>query len=167
MQPRQPTTPFGRRTLTLAHVAAQMAVSSRRPDKVVHKWQIFRAICTARPKLGVSERALAVLNAFLSFHPETTLTGDDELIVFPVQRAAVSQDARHAALDLKAADCGAGGRWTRRSARQSERQALRPEGQGRGRSNLRLVSTSRRSSCAPKSSRGWRRRSRPKPEPSG
>jgi replication initiation protein RepC len=69
--------------LTLAHVAAQMAASARPPDKVVHKWQIFRAICTARPRLGVSERALAVLNALLSFHPETTLTGDDELIVFP------------------------------------------------------------------------------------
>ena len=83
MQSRQPTTPFGRRTLTLAHVAAQMTASARPPDKVVHKWQIFRAICTARPRLGVSERALAVLNALLSFHPETTLTGDDELIVFP------------------------------------------------------------------------------------
>jgi replication initiation protein RepC len=83
MEPRIPTTPFGRRPLTLAHVATQMAVSSRRPDKVVHKWQIFRAICAARPKLGVSERALAVLNALLSFYPETTLTGDDELIVFP------------------------------------------------------------------------------------
>jgi replication initiation protein RepC len=69
--------------LTLAHVATQMAVSNRPPDKVVHKWQIFRAICTARPKLGVSERALAVLNALLSFYPETTLSGDDELIVFP------------------------------------------------------------------------------------
>lgn len=83
MEPRTPTTPFGRRTLTLAHVATQMAVSNRPPDKVVHKWQIFRAICTARPRLGVSERALAVLNALLSFHPETTLTGEDELIVFP------------------------------------------------------------------------------------
>jgi replication initiation protein RepC len=83
MQSRQPTTPFGRRTLTLAHVAAQMVASARPPDKVVHKWQIFRAICTARPRLRVSERALAVLNALLSFHPETTLTGDDELIVFP------------------------------------------------------------------------------------
>jgi replication initiation protein RepC len=83
MQSRQPTTPFGRRTLTLAHVATQMVASARPPDKVVHKWQIFRAICTARPRLGVSERALAVLNALLSFHPETTLTGYDELIVFP------------------------------------------------------------------------------------
>ena len=83
MHSRQPTTPFGRRTLTLAHVAVQIAASGRPPDKVVHKWQIFRAICTARPRLGVSERALAVLNALLSFHPETTLTGEDELIVFP------------------------------------------------------------------------------------
>jgi replication initiation protein RepC len=83
MHSRQPTTPFGRRTLTLAHVAVQMLTSARPPDKVVHKWQVFRAICTARPKLGVSERALAVLNALLSFHPETTLAGEEELIVFP------------------------------------------------------------------------------------
>ena len=83
MQSRQPTTPFGRRSLTLAHVAAQMAASARQPDKVVHKWRIFRAICTARPALCVSERSLAVLNALLSFHPETTLAAEDDLIVFP------------------------------------------------------------------------------------
>ena len=83
MQSRQPTTPFGRRSLTLAHVAAQMVASARQPDKVVHKWRIFRAICTARPALCVSERSLAVLNALLSFHPETTLAAEDDLIVFP------------------------------------------------------------------------------------
>ena len=83
MQPHHPTTPFGRRTLTLAHVATQMAASNRPPDKVVHKWQVFRTICTARPKLAVSERSLAVLNALLSFYPETTLTGEEDLIVFP------------------------------------------------------------------------------------
>jgi len=83
MQSRQPTTPFGRRSLTLVHVAAQMAASARQPDKVVHKWRIFRAICTARPALCVSERSLAVLNALLSFHPETTLAAEDDLIVFP------------------------------------------------------------------------------------
>jgi replication initiation protein RepC len=78
-----PTTPFGRRMLTLAHVATQMAASARPPDKVVHKWKVFNAICTARPRLRVSERALAVLNALLSFYPDTTLAGEDELIVFP------------------------------------------------------------------------------------
>ena len=82
MQTHQPTTPFGRRPLTLAHVAAQVVASQRPPDKVVHKWKVFRAICIARPQLGVSERALSVLNALLSFYPETTLSGDD-LVVFP------------------------------------------------------------------------------------
>jgi replication initiation protein RepC len=83
MQSHQPTTPFGRRTLTLAQVATQAAASARPPDKVVHKWKVFKAVCVARPRIGVSERALAVLNALLSFYPDTTLTGEDDLIVFP------------------------------------------------------------------------------------
>jgi replication initiation protein RepC len=82
MQPHSSTTPFGRRTLSLAHVASQATAKARPPDKAVHKWQVFRAICTAKARLGVSERALAVLDALLSFHPETTLSGDG-LIVFP------------------------------------------------------------------------------------
>lgn len=83
MQSRTPTTPFGRRSLTLAHVATQVAASTRPPEKIVHKWKIFHAICTARPRLGIPERALTVLDALLSFHPETALTGEDDLIVFP------------------------------------------------------------------------------------
>jgi len=76
------TTPFGRRSLTLAHVSSQATAKARPPDKAVHKWQVFRAICTAKARIGVSERALAVLDALLSFHPETTLSGEG-LIVFP------------------------------------------------------------------------------------
>ena len=83
MQSHSPTTPFGRRSLTLAHVASQMVATARPPEKVVHKWKIFHAICTARPRLGVSERSLSVLNALLTFHPETALTGEEDLIVFP------------------------------------------------------------------------------------
>src|ERR1700691_4943743 len=83
MQSHHPTTPFGRRSLTLAHVATQMAASARPPDKVVHKWKVFKPVCVARPRIGVSERALAVLNALISFHPETTLAAEDDLIVFP------------------------------------------------------------------------------------
>ena len=82
MQPHSSTTPFGRRSLTLAHVASQANAKARPPEKAVHKWQVFRAICTAKARIGVSERALAVLDALLSFHPETTLSGDG-LIVFP------------------------------------------------------------------------------------
>ena len=85
MQPHLSTTPFGRRSLTLAHVATQQIAKSRPPEKAVHKWNVFRAICTAKPRIGVSERALSVLNALLSFYPETVLTGED-LIVFPSNR---------------------------------------------------------------------------------
>jgi replication initiation protein RepC len=83
MQSHPPTTPFGRRSLTLAHVASQMVATARPPEKVVHKWKIYQAICAARPRLGVSERSLSVLNALLTFHPETALTGEEDLIVFP------------------------------------------------------------------------------------
>lgn len=82
MQPRHTTTPFGRRSLTLAHVATQALANARPVDKVVHKWILFRAVCTAKARLGVSDRALAVLNALLTFHPDTTL-GGEALIVFP------------------------------------------------------------------------------------
>lgn len=77
-----PTTPFGRRSLTLAHVASQAVAKTRTHEKAVHKWNVFRAICAAKARVGVSERALAVLDALLSFHPETVLTGES-LIVFP------------------------------------------------------------------------------------
>ena len=82
MEPVLPTTPFGRRTLSLAQVASQMVAKERPPEAAAHKWKIFRALCTARARLGLSERSLAVLNALLTFHPETVLTGND-LIVFP------------------------------------------------------------------------------------
>ena len=82
MEPHLSTTPFGRRTLTLAHVASQMAANERPTDKVVHKWTLLRAISVAKHRIGVTERAVAVLDALLSFHPETTLSGE-ALIVFP------------------------------------------------------------------------------------
>src|SRR5277367_84311 len=82
MQPHSSTTPFGRRSLTLAHVATQTNAKARSSEKAVHKWQVFRAICAAKIRVGVSERALAVLDALLSFHPETTLSGDG-LMGFP------------------------------------------------------------------------------------
>lgn len=82
MESYQSTTPFGRRMLTLAHVANQALAKTRPPEKAVHKWTVFRTICTAKVRVGVSERSLAVLDALLTFHPETVLTGD-ELIVWP------------------------------------------------------------------------------------
>ena len=85
MQSHTSTTPFGRRSLTLADVASQAIAKARPNEKAVHKWQVFREICAAKARVGVSERALAVLDALLSFHPETTLSGEG-LIVFPSNR---------------------------------------------------------------------------------
>lgn len=77
----------------------------------VNKWHLFRTLTEIRSHLGVSDRALSVLNALLSFHPETALSlpkarviaeagetanaGDDmevpspscDLIVFPSNKA--------------------------------------------------------------------------------
>ncbi|MBG0808209.1 replication initiation protein RepC [Methylosinus sp. H3A] len=78
MQTR-PTTPFGRRSLSLAMVASQTATENfaTKPgasETVVHKWRLFRALTEAKEPLGVTERALSVLHALLSFHQETALS---------------------------------------------------------------------------------------------
>jgi replication initiation protein RepC len=82
MNDSHPTTPFGRRTLTVAMMAAQAAAKACPEDRVVHKWKLFRSITDAREKLEVSDRALTVLNALLTCLPETALT-PGSLIVFP------------------------------------------------------------------------------------
>ncbi|WP_083919372.1 plasmid replication protein RepC [Methylosinus sp. LW4] len=100
MQTR-PTTPFGRRPLSLAMVASQtatenFAVKPGASETVVHKWRLFRALTEAKEPLGVTERALSVLHALLSFHQETALalpandpkasetgSGGGGIVVFP------------------------------------------------------------------------------------
>jgi replication initiation protein RepC len=106
-----PATPFGRRAVSLGHIASQVlarkareeaatGAPSNRPN-AVHKWQLFRVLTEVRQRLGVSDRSLGVLNALLTFHPETALTlapggGDAEgepagLIVFPSNRALAAR----------------------------------------------------------------------------
>ena len=73
------TTPFGRRSLSLAMVASQAAAKdfAAKPnasDMAVHKWRLFRALTEAKEPIGVTDRALSVLHALLSFHQETALT---------------------------------------------------------------------------------------------
>lgn len=77
------TTPFGRRSLSLAMVAGQMAAEACAPGASVNKWQVFRAVCEAKAVLGASDRALGVLNALLSFHPDADLVEGEGLVVFP------------------------------------------------------------------------------------
>ena len=107
------TSAFGRRPVTRAQIEAQLAVAEARAHAggqgvtngagAVHKWTLLRTLGEIRDGLGVSDRALSVLSALLSFHPETALTlgpepelGQDDdaaagayagLVVFPSNRA--------------------------------------------------------------------------------
>lgn len=83
MQNGSVTTPFGRRPMTLALVASQMRTAEIRAGKTADKWKVYRDACDARSLLGVRDRALAVLNALLTFYPDNTLREDGNLIVFP------------------------------------------------------------------------------------
>lgn len=80
-------TPFGRRTMTLGLIAAEMNARAVAPETTVHKWRVFEWVSRARLTLGLGDRALAVLQALLSFHPETALGASDRLIVHPSNRA--------------------------------------------------------------------------------
>ncbi|MDC7745223.1 plasmid replication protein RepC [Rhizobium binxianense] len=77
------TTPFGRRSMTLGMLASQVMAGEIKPDQSVDKWKLFRALCEAKPLLGIGDRALAVLNALLSFYPKNELAQENGLIVFP------------------------------------------------------------------------------------
>lgn len=77
------TTPFGRRPASLGQIMTR-ALVSRAVDAAgqpganvpaaINKWHLFRTLTAIRERLGVSDRALAVLSALLSFHQETALT---------------------------------------------------------------------------------------------
>lgn len=77
------TTPFGRRPMTLTLVKRQFETKKADTPTAVDKWRVFRDIGDARTRLGLQDRALAVLNALLSFFPATELGSDKNLIVFP------------------------------------------------------------------------------------
>lgn len=83
MQTHITTTPFGRRPMTLGQISNQMAARTAKPEAIVHKWQVFQNIREARELLGATDRSLTILNALLTFHPETALTGDAEIVVWP------------------------------------------------------------------------------------
>src|SRR5262244_2820439 len=83
MQTPLATTPFGRRPMTLGMISSQLAANDRTKAGIVHKWHVFQHIKEARQALGATDRALTILQALLSFHPEIALEADSELVVWP------------------------------------------------------------------------------------
>ncbi|MBX5168489.1 replication initiation protein RepC [Rhizobium sp. NZLR1b] len=87
------TTPFGRRPMSLGMLASQQLAETIEPGMKRSKWKLFRAICEARPSLGVTDRALTVLDALLTFYPDDEISEEKGLIVFP-SNAQLSLRAR-------------------------------------------------------------------------
>nr|WP_316650716.1 plasmid replication protein RepC [uncultured Gellertiella sp.] len=77
------TTPFGRRGLTLGMLASQALGARVDPHCAVDKWKLYRALCTAKVRLGLTDRALAIVSALMSFYPKPELSAEHGLVVFP------------------------------------------------------------------------------------
>jgi replication initiation protein RepC len=83
MQTHTPTTPFGRRTMSLGMMASQVAANALPEGASVQKWHVFKSIREAKDLIGATDRALAILNALLSFHRGMELSAEGELVVWP------------------------------------------------------------------------------------
>ncbi|MET3614286.1 replication initiation protein RepC [Rhizobium aquaticum] len=87
------TTPFGggcvdarqilRRKQVLKEQTERAAHGARAADGRIDKWRVLRDLTEAKTVYDLSDRAIAVLEALLSFHPERQLDGSKPLIVFP------------------------------------------------------------------------------------
>jgi replication initiation protein RepC len=69
--------------MSLGMLASQVASREIELGASIDKWKLYRSLCEARPLLGINDRALAVMNALLSFYPHNELAEDNGLIVFP------------------------------------------------------------------------------------
>ncbi|MBP2562036.1 replication initiation protein RepC [Neorhizobium galegae] len=87
------TTPFGRRAMSLGMLVNQQLAEAIEPGTTRNKWKLFRAVCEARPSLGVTDRALTVLDALLTFYPDDEISEARGLVVFP-SNAQLSLRAR-------------------------------------------------------------------------
>ncbi|MGO4450456.1 plasmid replication protein RepC [Phyllobacterium sp. TAF24] len=83
MQGNVITTPFGRRAMSLVQLKSQTQAKDLPAGKSADKWQVYRWLCEGKEIIGVGDRSLAVLNALLSFLPDSDLCEENGLIVFP------------------------------------------------------------------------------------
>ena len=124
------TTPFGRRPMTLGMLATQLDAGDVDPQRTVDKWKVFRALCEARTVIGVGDRALAVLSALLSFHPDTMLGAEQGLVVFPsnAQLSIRAHGMAPATLRRHLADLVGAGLVIRRDSPNGKRYARKGQG---------------------------------------
>lgn len=94
MTERFATTPFGGGRISVSSFLRREKIDQRRRSLkqerrggndtgAADKWQLLRALTEARAAFNLSDRTICVLEALLSFHPETELNGSAPIIVFP------------------------------------------------------------------------------------
>lgn len=96
MMDRLATTPFGGGRMSARLFARQASVSDRQEKLragdggndmgTSDKWQLLRALTEARAHFGLSDRAIGLLEALVSFTTERILDGSKPIIVFPSNR---------------------------------------------------------------------------------
>lgn len=77
--------------MTLGQIANQARAKAMPKEAVANKWRVFQDIREARELLGATDRSLAILNALLSFHRETELSAEGELIVWPSNEQLIAR----------------------------------------------------------------------------
>lgn len=93
MTERLATTPFGGGRMRADIFALQQRTAKRQQALAAgeggndtgqaDKWEVLRALTDARHHYGLSDRALTVLDALLTFHQERVLDGTRPIVVFP------------------------------------------------------------------------------------
>lgn len=96
MMDRLATTPFGGGRMSARLFVRQASVSERQEKLRAgdggndtgggDKWQLLRALTEARAHFGLSDRAIGLLEALVSFTSERILDGSKPIIVFPSNR---------------------------------------------------------------------------------
>lgn len=80
---RLTSTPFGRRPVSAAQIAARARARTAAPTTPADKWQVLRDLTAARHVWNLSDRDLTVLGALLSCHPRRELDDANALVVYP------------------------------------------------------------------------------------
>lgn len=91
MTERFATTPFGGARISASIFRKQQYIERKREavreggndTGKAEKWQLIRALSEARAVYALSDRAITVLEALLSFHQARELDGSSPIIVFP------------------------------------------------------------------------------------
>ena len=80
------STPFGGRGLSAGMLAAQALAAECSPETTLDdKWKLLRNLTDARHAFRLSDRAVAVLSALLSFHKDAAISAEG-CIVYPSNR---------------------------------------------------------------------------------